>query len=185
LNEDLMLAYVFWHAPNPGADICLYEQRLSGFHAAMTAHPPPAYHGSAVFAIRGAPWMQPPEGYEDWYLVDDFAALGLLNEAAVSGARKQPHDEAAMKAGWGAGGVYKLIQGAGELAAVRHATWFGKPAGISYQDFYAQVGQLPENACLWQRQMVLGPASEFCLHSAEPLPIPTALGAVGFGLRRL
>jgi len=151
----------------------------------MAAHPPPNYHGSAAFAIRGAPWLHSSEGYEDWYLVDDFAALGLLNDAAVSGVRKQPHDEAASKAGWGAGGIYKLLQGARDLAAARYATWFGKPAGITYQDFYDRIGQLPKNSSLWQRQMVLGPAPEFCLHCAEPVESARALSGVTVELRRI
>src|SRR5207253_6612299 len=45
--------------------------------------------------------------YEDWYFVDDFTALGALNEAAVTVARKDPHDTVAKLAGGGAGGVYR------------------------------------------------------------------------------
>ena len=103
--------------------------------------------------------------------MDSFEALGRLNEAAVAGHRRDPHDGAARLAGGGAGGLYRrLSEGREPDGAV---TWLSKPAGTSYADF---LGRMPAGVELWQRQMVLGPAPEFCLAQAAA---PGALGGVG------
>ena len=151
-----MLAYVFWHWPAAGVDPARYAEALTAFHRTLGAAPPPGMRGSRVFAVEAAPWIAAPSGFEDWYFVDDFTALGALNEAAVSGPRREPHDAAARLVAGGAGGVYRQVSpGSG---AVDRATWLYKPAGVSYDDFLAR---LPP-AEIWQRQMVLGPAPEFC-----------------------
>jgi hypothetical protein len=46
--------------------------------------------------------------------------------------------------------------------------WFPKPAGMAYDDFYAELR--PALSRLWRRMMVLGPAPEMCLMGADPLP---------------
>jgi len=88
-----VLAYVFWHRPAEGADREAYEARLAVFHAALAAHPPDGFSASAALRVREAPWL-PGTGavYEDWYAVTGWDALGRLNEAAVRGARAEPHD---------------------------------------------------------------------------------------------
>ncbi len=158
-----MLAYLFWHWPRPEVDPGQYADLLLAFHRALSASPPPGYRGSRVLEIAGAPWVPVPAALEDWYFVDDFSALGALNEAAVSGQRRDPHDGAARLALGGAGGVYRRLR-EGPAAAPSVVTWFGKPAAIGYPEFLAQV--VP--AELWQRQLVLGPAPEFCLLGAIP-----------------
>lgn len=65
-----------------------------------------------------------PQAVLDWYLVHDFGALGLLNEAAVSTSRAAPHDAAAAVAAGGAGGLYGLRHGA-TLRQPQHAHWSG------------------------------------------------------------
>jgi hypothetical protein len=42
---------------------------------------------------------------------------------------------------------------------VDRTTWCSKPAGVSYAEF---VTRLPDGET-WQRQLVLGPAPEFCI----------------------
>lgn len=149
-----MIAYVFWHRAAPRSDG--YEERLVAFHAALAAHPPAGFRGSRAFRLDGAPWLG-GEGtpYEDWYLVESWAALGALNTAAVSGARALPHDAVAALSREGQGGVYAPLHGAEPLAG--EVSWLAKPAGTSYAEFHAQLAGRP----VWQRQMVLGAAPEY------------------------
>jgi hypothetical protein len=99
-----------------------------------------------------------PSAYEDWYFVEDFAALGTLNEAATSGPRKAPHDAVASLPLGGTGALYALVKGA--LAGPRFASFRSKSTGVTYASYLAA---LPVHAETWQRQMVLGSAPEFCL----------------------
>ena len=161
-----MLAYVFWHRPD-GDEIAAYEARLTAFHAALAKHPPARFAGSAALRVQEAPWL-PGDGpaYEDWYAVETWEALGGLNEAAVRGARAQPHDAVAASARAGAGGVYRLIDGPAELAATR-TSWLFKPAGADRDAFHAQLAG--PGRSLWMRQMVLGPAPEYAVRSGAPV----------------
>lgn len=153
-----MLAYVFWHwskHEESGGD---YRARLVEFHRALAASPPQGYRGSRVFAVTAASWAPAARDVlEDWYFVDDFTALGVLNDAAVSARNRGVHDAIAARADGGAGGLYKLCTPRTDAPAA--AAWFAKPAGSSYAAFFAGVAPGIE---LWQRQMVLGPAPEFC-----------------------
>ncbi len=157
-----MLAFVFWHWAVPGLEPDRYVERLLAFHRALRASPPAGFRGSRVLAIEGAPWTPRTPAYEDWYLVEDFAALGALNEAAVTAARQAPHDSVAQLAAGGAGGVYRRL--ATSAAAIDRVAWCSKPAGEPYAAF---LGRLPA-AEAWQRQMVLGPTPEFCLFGPAP-----------------
>ena len=143
-----MLAYLFWHRPSPGA--AEYERRLAGFHERLRADPPPGFVKSVVFAVD-VPWMG--QAYEDWYVVEDWAALGVLNASAVDDAHRPEHDAVARGAAKGAGGVYRSLGGELALEDVGDALWS------------AQRPNVPEGVpfALWQRQMVLGPAPEWCL----------------------
>ena len=169
-----MLAYVFWH--RPGGNAGPYEERLAAFHAALAAHPPEGFRGSAALRVQEAPWL-PGDGpaYEDWYGVEDWTALGRLNEAAVSGPRGVPHDAIAARAAAGAGAVYGLISGPPELAATR-ASWLGKPAGADREAFHAQLGG--PGRSLWMRQMVLGPSPEYVVRSGAPVVLPYETRAI-------
>ena len=158
-----MLAYPFWHWPRTDVEPGRYADALLAFHRALSAAPPPGFRGSRVLEVAGAPWVPAPIALEDWYLVDDFTALGALNEAAIPGLRRDPHDGAARMAQGGAGGVYRRVR-EGLATAPAQASWFGKPAEIGYPQF---LGQIPPGE-LWQRQLVLGPAPEFCLFGATP-----------------
>lgn len=172
-----MLAYVFWHRPAPETASGPYERALAGFHLALAAAPPPGFRRSWAFRLAEVPWLS-GLGYEDWYLVDDFAALGELNEAAVSASRQAPHDAVAGLAADGTAGVYRLVAGEPNPGATR-ATWLSKPAGETYPAFLAEIGA--PGASAWQRQMTLGPAPEFCVHD----PAEELGGALTLALTRV
>lgn len=182
-----MLAYVFWHWPQPEADRNTYEKYLREFHHALVAGKPQGFLRSAVFRLRGAPWLPAVDAYEDWYLLEGSAALDVINEAAVTAARKEPHDRAARHAAGGAAGLYRLRAGSDNMEAARLAYWLAKPAGVPYDEFYAQLRPLTDQpgVGLWGRQMVLGPTPEFCLRSPKPIELPANLVAHGFELAPL
>jgi hypothetical protein len=167
-----MIAYVFWHWPASGIAADRYVQRLVAFHRIFAANPSPGFRGSEVFAVDGQPWSGAAAAggnlYEDWYFLDDFTALGALNEAAVTVARKDPHDAVATLAAGGAGGIYRnmIVGRVGE-----EVSWFAKPPGTTYEQLFARM---PHGNSLWMRQMVLGPAPEFRLAGPPPPEIPAA-----------
>jgi hypothetical protein len=170
-----MLAYVFWHWPREGTDPRSYCDRLERFHRALAASGPPGFRGSRSFLVEGVPGVA-HEGalFEDWYFVDDFAALGVLNDAAVAAPSRPTHDDTAREAAGGAGGLYRLHSA--RVASAAAAAWFGKPEGTSYAAFFASM---PPEIELWQRQMVLGPAPEFCAlagRAADLDPLAERLG---------
>src|SRR5215813_10199827 len=172
-----MLAYVFWHWPASGTPGPAYEAAMLRFHERLRSAESPALLGSRTFRVEGEPWLPDGRGYVDWYLLDGgFAALGDLNELAVSPSLKEAHDRPAhMVAGGagGAGGVYRLIAGRGGQPPLA-ATWLSKPRSVSYPAFRDRLRRWTEreDVATWQRQLVLGPAFEFCLQSPEPLDLP-------------
>ena len=175
-----MLAYVFWHWPRAGVRGEAYEAVQRAFHAALGAAPPPGFLGSRSAAVDGAPWAAGGgRAYEDWYLLDGSVALDPLNEAAVSASRQGPHDAAAAAAGGGTAGLYLLRAGTAQ-APPRSAAWFDKPAGMSYAALYALLSPLieAERGALWGRQMVLGPAPEFCLQTVREVELPGPIRGV-------
>ena len=90
----MSLAYLFWHWPAAGTDRAAYEEGLARFHRAL------GLPGSRTMRLARAPYPgAAPDPYEDAYPVRDWAELGALNERAVTGARKPPHDAAAAHAG--------------------------------------------------------------------------------------
>jgi hypothetical protein len=115
--------------------------------------------------------------------VRDFAALGVLKDAAISTSRQAPHDAAAAVALGGTAGVYALQAGAA-LSAPTHAYWFGKPEGMSYPEAFAALAPVVQaaSAALWLRQLVLGPARELCLQACAPLELPPAFTALELAL---
>ncbi len=168
-----MLAYVFWHWSKRGEGGGDYRARLVEFHRALAASAPQGYRGSRVFAVTAAPWAPAARDVlEDWYFVDDFTALGVLNDAAVSARNRGTHDAIAARADGGAAGLYKLCTA--RVDAPAGAAWFAKPAASSYATFFAGVAPEIE---LWQRQMVLGPAPEFCALASTL----AGLGSLGGG----
>jgi hypothetical protein len=199
----VVLAYLFWHRPLEGADLEAYEQALLAFHRSLARTPPVGLCGSAAFRVAELPWPPaapaPPAapvpgavavrdgagarpGYEDWYVVEDYAALGVLGEAAVGRGHRTPHDEAARHFGAGAGGLYGMIEGERSqigqgarrpsIGEAGLAVWVSRPPGSKQRALGELLGDGmdPSHASLWRRQLVLGPAPEYCLLASEPPP---------------
>ena len=95
-------------------------------------------------------------------------------------------------AGAGAGGLYApwpsdapaAMTAPGSRDVVRSA-WFAKPDGASYEELRAELAAVPADAQVWCRQLVLGPAPEFCVRAAvlPALPWPSSvIEAVAVGV---
>ncbi len=143
-----MLAYVFWHRPSAGVAPGDYEQGMRAFHAVLADAPPAGFVGSLTFARAPLPWF---DGYEDWYMVADWTALGVLNTAAVSARNLAAHDAVATRAEAGTGAVFALHSGELDLGEIAGATW---------------SDTAPQADAVWRRQLVLGPAPQYCGHHA-------------------
>jgi hypothetical protein len=167
------LAYVFWHSAASAGDVAAYQADLLAFHASLAAGPPAGFVRSETFGLTGASWLGDAEAsFEDWYLVEDWAAVGALNQAAVAAAHVARHDRVAHQASGGAGAIYRLHAGS-ESAGSTVRTWFAKPGGWSYDRLgEALAPALNDGGSLWRRQLVLGPAPEFCLRADSPLDLP-------------
>jgi hypothetical protein len=163
-----LLAYVFSHRPAHGEDVDAYEKALRRFHAELAQAKPSGFVESTTYRFE--------DGYADWYLVESSAALDVLNDAAVSGARAAAHDAAARMAAGGTGKLLSLAQGEADLGAT-HEAGFAKPSGMPYPSLYAMLAPHTQRpgVALWRRMMVLGPPPEFCLVSREPLELPAEL----------
>jgi hypothetical protein len=146
----MTLAYVFWHWPaRPGGD---YEAAIQRFHDALRRP------GTATFRLERAPFDAEAPLYEDWYPVEDWAAIGELNDHAVTGERKGPHDAVAHASRKGAGAIFRPITDGPPLHEVRFAAWsHTRPDGVDG---------------VWQRQLVLGPAPEYAVLGGSPVDVP-------------
>ncbi len=171
-----MLAYVFWHRPAPGVAPEGYAAAIRRFHRSIAARPPGGFVRSLSFHAPAPNWLGDTAAFEDWYVVEDFAALGVLNEAAVGRGHLSAHDAAARQAGPGSGSVYRLLEGTATLEQARVAVWIEKPRGVESPLLAALLGDGMdgEHAGLWQRQLALGPAPEYCVLAGEA---PTGVGA--------
>jgi hypothetical protein len=135
-----LIAYVFWHRRRKDVDEAEYEALLRDFHRVLADAAPEGFRASACF--RRA------DEYEDWYLLDGSEALDPLEQAAVSGACRAPHDAAAAASIEGSGGLYRLREG----PPVPGGRWLA-----------TAPESLPAGATLWRRRLALGPKPEFCL----------------------
>ncbi len=185
-GEQRPLAYLFWHWPRAEAPRATYERDLVGFHAALRAAGPRGFLDSTTFRVAAPSFGSRPDGYEDWYLVDDFAALGVLETAAVAdaGGVGGRHDRAARAAETGTAGLYGLRAGRPGLGGgVAH--WFRKSDGMGYGDLDELLAPLLDGAGLWQRKLTFGPAPEFCVAAAGRLELPASLEVLAVGRTRL
>jgi hypothetical protein len=160
-----VLAYVFFHRAAPGVETPDYEAALRRFHAALAVEPPQGFIGSSTYRVGGL--------YADWYLVEGSAALDVLNDAAVSGARSASHDTVAQMATDGAGKLFALVSGSA-VAGAGFEIRFSKPAGMGYPELYDRLKSWTDTAdvTLWRRMMVLGPPPEFCLLAPSEIQLP-------------
>jgi hypothetical protein len=160
-----LLAYVFWHVPRAGVAARDYEAAHREFHELLWRSRVPGLLALRVHRLESIPWLAAREpGYEDWHLLEDSAGLDRLNDAAVTQARRLPHDRIAALAASGTAGLYGLRAGAPIEPTV--AYWLSKPAGVSYPDFdFTMKPFIERGGCLWGRRMTLGPTPEFCLQA--------------------
>lgn len=165
-----MLAYLLWHRPADGIEQGPYELAAEGFHRSLHHAPPAGFRGSAIFRVQELGWLQGGAGYEDWYLLEDFAALGVLNEVAVAHRHRTAHDEVARRFGTGAGGLYGLLEGRPDLTSTPLGIWISRPPGAAKPALAEMLGDGidPERSSLWRRSLVFGPAPEYCLLAHEP-----------------
>jgi hypothetical protein len=179
-----MLAYLFWHRPADGQPPESYERALLAFHRRLREVAVPGLLASGAARVSGLPWV-PGDGYEDWYAVEDYSALGILGDAAVDAHHADAHERVAHAAGFGAGGLYALEQR--DLAASpSYCVWLTKPAGVGYPQFREELaGYTGPGVTVWRRQMVLGPAPEFRLTADRELSLPPALTPVSCQLANL
>jgi hypothetical protein len=175
-----VLAYTFWHQPRPEIDSAEYEAGMRRFHQRLAAVPIPGFVDSWTLRVPDLPWLA-GGGYEDWYLIEGFGALGSLATHAVDAARTDSHDAMARSVRNGAGGLYALLTGEFDGPASRSgwAGWFTKRPGVSYSRLTAELTELTEDGvvqAVWQRQLVLGPAPEFrLLASGRVAPVGAEL----------
>jgi hypothetical protein len=183
-NAPFVIAYVFWHAPDASTDTGAYEERLLCFHEALASAGVAGYVGSYSCALSGLPWLSSPQGYEDWYLLEDSGALDRINEAAVRPPAQIPHDMLARAAAFGAGGLYRRIypeephQFDDTGRRCTNASWFDKPTNLDYGQLAELTTHAASERSIWQRQMVLGPGREFCVLSACRIDLPDSLGGL-------
>jgi hypothetical protein len=190
-----MLAYLSWHRAAAGVEPAAYEQALERFHRSLAHRPPRGFRGSSALRLKELPWLAPvagaedAPGYEDWYLLDDWTSVGVLEEAAVAHGHRTSHDTIAGRAGCATGSVYRLVEGhahragkpkdsaadVGERnAAVSGdrdtAVWVKRTPGHEHPSLGALLGDGMdrERDALWRRCIGLGPAPEYCLLAAEP-----------------
>jgi hypothetical protein len=170
-----MLAYVFWHRPLDDSAIEAYEHAEIAFHRSLAHAPPSGFQGSATFRVAGLEWFE-GRGYEDWYFVEDYTALGVLNMAAVGHGHRTAHDGIAHRFGAGAGGLYGLIEGhspvgsgPGAFGEESAAVWVARAPAVERRGLGELLGDGMDvqHASLWRRQLVFGPAPEFCLLTGD------------------
>ncbi|MCE0537017.1 hypothetical protein LWF15_16060 [Kineosporia rhizophila] len=172
----MTLSYTFWHRPQNGISPEGYERDLALFHerlAMLGAGQVPGYLASYTLRVPPLPWQSTP-GYEDWYLIDGYASLGVLAEAAVDETRLERHDALAGAVLDGTGGLYGLRAGTAPPVEGAWVGWGRKRAGVSYAELFSDLEARVETGSLtavWQRQLVLGPAPEFRLEGPAPVTV--------------
>src|SRR5258708_22665562 len=154
-----MLAYVFWHWRYPHIEKLSYQQLLIDFHTALRAQKPVGFDYSTVFQVEHVPWRRiAGEAYEEWYILENSAALDALNEAAITGLCPEPHHQVARSAAGGTAGLYRLRASSG-ITTAHVPLSFAKPSGMSYATLYQTLQPQMKHSLgpLWQRHIVPTP----------------------------
>lgn len=180
-----MLAYVFWHAPKPEAQLATYEQGLLAFSNALLRSGCEGLRSIGQFRISAVPWLDYRDGYEDWVIVDGPAVLGDLNTVAVSGPMAAPHARVAQMMEVGYGGLYYHLWGTLDAHLADEAQWLSRPRGIDFRPALEEMTQSAEQAVsVWRRLMVLGPGSEFLVLATRPFALLVPEGWKGHRVQR-
>jgi hypothetical protein len=108
-----VLAFIAWHRPTASVERAIYENALERFHRSLAHQPPSGFRGSASARVEQVPWLDGAV-YEDWYVIEDWAALGVLEEAALSHGHRSAHDAAAALTGMETAAVYRLLEGSAD-----------------------------------------------------------------------
>ena len=171
-----MLAYIFWHRPDPQIEERTYEESIMRFYGELGSHPPPGFISASSFAIGAVPWLDGERGYEDWCLLEGSWAMDPLNGFAITGPRQPSHDHVAAQMAEGTGGLYTYA--GGEILRTPQSTvyWLTRPRGIRWQADLAPLRDRWRDAVVWRRQMVLGPAAEFAVEVPGDLEIEVPPG---------
>ena len=174
------LGYLFWHAPRPGVATDRYEAACRTWQAALAEHPPVGFLSATTWRTPVAPWLSgwPPVVYADLYVVADFADLGALSHAAVTGPLRSPHDGAAHLAGHGTAGLYRRMSvgdtGSGDADGEVTIAFVDKRTGVGYDETLTQLAA--PGRTVWLRQLTLGPGPELLVvtqTSSAPPPAPS------------
>jgi hypothetical protein len=174
-----MLAYLTWHRPAEGVDAAAYEHALERFHRSLAHRPPSGFRGSAAFRLADVPWLVTDSvehdgeaGYEDWYLLDDWSAVGVLEEAAVAAGHTTAHAGIAALAGGETAAIYRFVEGNAQPGPAQVAVWVSSAPGPLRPSLSALLGDGmdPASDGLWRRCLALGPAPEYCLLARETPP---------------
>jgi hypothetical protein len=163
-----MLALIAWHRPAPDVARDAYESALERFHRSLAHRRPVGFRASASVRVEQVPWLDGAV-YEDWYVIEDWAALGVLEEAAVSRGHIAAHDGAAALTSMETAAVYRLLEGSADPARAATAVWVSASRGHERPALAQLLGDGIDPECdgLWRRCLVLGPAPEYCLLARE------------------
>lgn len=166
------LGYLFWHRPQPG--VTGYEGALADFHRSLLDEPPPGFVNSWTWRVEAPPWFAgAAPTYLDVYATADLSTLSDLEEAAVSGHRRLPHDRAAALTATGAGALMQAVAGQELTCSGAVLSFVDKPAGTDRDGFVAGLAGAGGVISVWMRRLVLGPGPEFLVVSTEA-PAPHA-----------
>lgn len=166
------LGYAFWHAARADVAVQTYEDACTDWQRALGDHPSEGLTGGRTWRLDVAPWLVgwPPVVYLDLYTVVSFAALGRLNDAAVAGVLRSPHDAAARLAARGTAALYRRASpvDTGPGLSPQVVSWHTKPAGTAYPE---AIGALAgPGRTVWLRQLTLGPGPELLVTSRTGWP---------------
>src|SRR5207237_2348454 len=126
---------------------------------------PGGFRGSTASRVAELPWAGEPGGedagggaYEDWYRLDDWTSVGVLEEAAVARGHASRHDALAGMAALSTGAIFRLSEGQPRLVGARVAVWVTRAPGhaVPLLANLLADGACGEHASLWRRCLGLG-----------------------------